>query len=80
VIRDVFLNYPKYLDGAKELAKNNKEKFGIENMTKVFDSLLTKYDIYNKVQPKLKQINLPELKKVELPKLKKIELPKLKKV
>jgi hypothetical protein len=80
VIRDVFLNYPKYLDGAKELAKNNKEKFGIENMTKVFDSILTKYDIYNKVQPKLKQINLPQLKKVELPKLKKIELPKLKKV
>jgi hypothetical protein len=49
-------------------------------MTEVFDSILKRYDVYSKVQPKLKQINLPQLKKVELPKLKKIELPKLKKV
>ena len=49
-------------------------------MTNIFDTVLSKYDVYNKIQPKMKQIQLPKLKKVELPKLKKIELPKLNKV
>jgi glycosyltransferase involved in cell wall biosynthesis len=80
VIKDVYSNYDKYKTAAEGLAKYNKRNFGLKVMTEVFDSILKRYDVYSKVQPKLKQINLPQLKKVELPKLKKIELPKLKKV
>jgi hypothetical protein len=79
-IRDVYFNYDKYKAAAEGLANYNKRNFGLKVMTEVFDSILKRYDVYNKVQPKLKQINLPQLKKVELPKLKKIELPNLKKV
>jgi len=80
VIRDVYSNYNEYVKGAEELARENKANFSISAMTGVFDNMLQRYDIYNKVQPKLKKIELPKLKKVELPKLKKVELPKLKKV
>jgi hypothetical protein len=80
VVRDVYKNYNEYKESAVELAKNNKEMFSISAMTESFHNLLQRYNIYNKVQPKLKQIELPKLRKVELPKLKKIELPKLKKV
>jgi hypothetical protein len=77
VIKDVHNNYDEYKKGALELAKENKKEFSISAMTNVFDNMLARYDIYNKVQPKLKKLQLPKLKKVELPKLKKIELPKL---
>jgi hypothetical protein len=80
VIRDVYNNYDEYKRSAVELAKENKQTFSISAMTDVFAKVLQKYDIYNKIQPKLKQIELPKLKKIELPKLKKVELPKLKKV
>ena len=80
VIKDVYNNYDKYKIAAEGLAKYNKRNFGLKVMTDVFDSILKRYDVYSKAQPKLKQINLPQLKKVELPKLKKIELPNLKKV
>jgi len=79
-IRNVYKNYDNYKQGADTLATNNKKNFSLHAMTNSFDTMLKKYDIYNKVQPKLKQIELPKLKKVELPKLKKIELPKLNKV
>ena len=72
VIRDVYSNYDEYKKGAMELAKYNKEHFSISAMTRLFDNLLQRYNIYNKVQPKLKKIELPKLKKVELPKLKKV--------
>ena len=62
------------------MAKFNKSNFDLKNMTKVFDSLLTKYDVYNKIQPKFQQLQLPKLKTIDLPKLKKMELPKLKAV
>jgi glycosyltransferase involved in cell wall biosynthesis len=80
IIKDVYNNYDRYKVGAQQLAKYNKENFGLKNMTNIFDTVLSKYDVYNKIQPKMKQIQLPKLKKVELPKLKKIELPKLNKV
>ena len=80
VIRDVYSNYNEYVKGAEELARENKANFSISAMTNSFDRMLQRYDIYNKIKPKLKQIELPKLKKIELPKLKKIELPKLKKV
>ena len=80
VIKDVYTNYNKYLQAAKELAKSVKENFSLSKMTEKYDELFNRYGIYDKVQPKLKQIELPKLKKIELPKLKKIELPKLKPV
>lgn len=80
IIRDVYKSYDNYIQPAKILAKNIKQNFSLSKMKEKYDELFQKYSIYNKVQPKLKQINLPKLKKVELPKLKKIELPKLKKV
>jgi hypothetical protein len=80
VIRDVYSNYNEYVKGAEELARENKANFSISAMTNSFDRMLQRYDIYNKIKPKIKQIELPKLKKIELPKLKKIELPKLKKV
>ena len=80
VIRDVYKNYSSYKKNAEGLAKHNKENFGLASMTNSFNGLLAKYSVYDKVQPKMKKIELPKLKKVELPKLKKIELPKLQKV
>jgi hypothetical protein len=80
IIKDVYNNYDRYKVGAQGLAKFNKSNFDLKNMTKVFDSLLTKYDVYNKTQPKFQQLQLPKLKTIDLPKLKKMELPKLKAV
>jgi glycosyltransferase involved in cell wall biosynthesis len=80
IIKDVYNNYDRYKVGAQALAKFNKSNFDLKNMTKVFDSLLTKYDVYNKTQPKFQQLQLPKLKTIDLPKLKKMELPKLKAV
>ena len=73
IIKDVYFNYDKYKVKAFQLGEQNKQNFGLEKMTKEFDTLLSQYDVYNKIQPKLKQINLPKLKKVELPKLKKVD-------
>ena len=80
VIKDVYSNYDKYTKPAQELSKRVRDNFSLSKMTDAYDSLFNKYSIYDKVQPKLKSINLPKLKKVELPKLKKVELPKLKKL
>ena len=79
-IRDVYQNYDKYKSAALALAKYNKQNFSLSNMTMLFDGILSKYNIYDKAQPKLKKIELPKLQKVDLPKLKKIELPKLKSI
>jgi hypothetical protein len=73
IIKDVYNNYNTYKIGAQQLGKYNKQNFGLQSMTKLFDTLLSKYDVYNKIQPKMKQIQLPKLKKIELPKLKKVE-------
>ena len=80
IIKDMYTNYDKYKKDAFQLGEQNKQNFGLKSMTKLFDTILSKYNVYNVIVPKLKQIQLPKLKKVELPKLKKIELPKLKKV
>jgi len=80
IIKDVYNNYDKYKTAAQQLGKHNKKTFGLENMTNIFDNILVKYDVYSKIQPKMKQIQLPKLKKLELPNLKKVELPNLKTV
>jgi glycosyltransferase involved in cell wall biosynthesis len=62
IIKDVYKNYDKYKTKASDLAKYNKQNFSLSKMTEIFDILLNKYGIYNKVQPKFEQLKLPKLK------------------
>ena len=61
-IKDVYKNYDKYKIEAFQLGKQNKQNFGLEKMTKLFDSILNQYGIYTKMQPKFQQLQLPKLK------------------
>jgi glycosyltransferase involved in cell wall biosynthesis len=61
-IKDVYKNYDKYKKESIKLGKNNKKIFGLEKMTEGFNEILSRYDIYNKIQPKFSQIQLPKLK------------------
>ncbi len=61
-IKDVYKNYDKYKVASYQLGKQNKQNFGLEKMTKLFDGILNQYGIYTKVQPKFQQIQLPKLK------------------
>jgi glycosyltransferase involved in cell wall biosynthesis len=62
VIKDVYSNYDKYKIASLHLGKQNKQNFSLSKMTEMFDVLLNKYGIYNKVQPKFDQLKLPKLK------------------
>jgi len=62
VIKDVYKNYDKYKTAAFQLGKQNKQNFGLKNMTKIFDKILSNYDVYNKTQPKFQKLQLPKLK------------------
>jgi glycosyltransferase involved in cell wall biosynthesis len=62
VIKDVYSNYDKYKVTSLQLGKQNKQNFSLSKMTEIFDVLLNKYGIYNKVQPKFDQLKLPKLK------------------
>lgn len=61
-IKDVYKNYDKYKIQSFQLGKQNKQNFGLEKMTKLFDGILNQYGIYTKVQPKFQQLQLPKLK------------------
>lgn len=61
-IKDVYKNYDKYKVEASKLGKYNKQNFGLEKMTKLFDVILNQYGIYTKIQPKFQQLQLPKLK------------------
>jgi glycosyltransferase involved in cell wall biosynthesis len=61
-IKDVYKNYDKYKTASFQLGKQNKQNFGLEKMTKLFDGILDKYGIYTKLQPKFQQLQLPKLK------------------
>jgi glycosyltransferase involved in cell wall biosynthesis len=61
-IKDVYKNYEKYKTASLQLGKQNKQNFGLEKMTKLFDGILNQYGIYNKIQPKFQQLQLPKLK------------------
>jgi glycosyltransferase involved in cell wall biosynthesis len=61
-IKDVYKNYDKYKTVAFQLGKQNKQNFGLEKMTKLFDVILNQYGIYSKIQPKFQQLQLPKLK------------------
>ena len=62
LIKDVYKNYDKYKTASFQLGKQNKQNFGLEKMTKLFDTILNQYGIYTKVQPKFQQLQLPKLK------------------
>jgi len=61
-IKDVYKNYDKYKTASFQLGKQNKQIFSLEKMTKLFDGILNQYGIYNKIQPKFQQLQLPKLK------------------
>jgi len=61
-IKDVYKNYDKYKVESFQLGKQNKQNFGLEKMTKLFDIILNQYGIYSKIQPKFQQLQLPKLK------------------
>jgi glycosyltransferase involved in cell wall biosynthesis len=61
-IKDVYKNYDKYKVDSFQLGKQNKQNFSLEKMTKLFDIILNQYGIYNKIQPKFQQLQLPKLK------------------
>jgi glycosyltransferase involved in cell wall biosynthesis len=61
-IKDVYKNYDKYKAESFQLGKQNKQNFGLEKMTKLFDVILNQYGIYTKIQPKFQQLQLPKLK------------------
>ena len=61
-IKDVYKNYDKYKVDSFQLGKQNKQNFSLEKMTKLFDTILNHYGIYNKIQPKFQQLQLPKLK------------------
>jgi len=61
-IKDVYKNYDKYKTAAFQLGKQNKQNFSLTKMTKLFDTILDKYGIYSKIQPKFQQLQLPKLK------------------
>jgi len=61
-IKDVYKNYDKYKKESIKLGNNNKKIFGLKKMTEGFNEILSRYDIYNKIQPKFQQLQLPKLK------------------
>jgi glycosyltransferase involved in cell wall biosynthesis len=62
IIKDVYKNYDKYKSEASKLGKYNLETFSLSKMTEGFDAILNQYSIYNKIQPKFQQLQLPKLK------------------
>jgi glycosyltransferase involved in cell wall biosynthesis len=62
IIKDVYKNYDKYKSEASKLGKYNLATFSLSKMTEGFDSILNQYSIYNKIQPKFQQLQLPKLK------------------
>ena len=60
--KDIYTNYDKYKTPAYQLGKQNLQNFGLEKMTKLFDTILTNY------VPPIKQfipLNLPNFEIVE---------------
>jgi glycosyltransferase involved in cell wall biosynthesis len=59
---DIYKGYDKYKTASQQLGKQNQQNFGLEKMTKLFDTILTNY------VPTIKQfipLNLPKLTKVD---------------
>jgi glycosyltransferase involved in cell wall biosynthesis len=61
-LTDIYKGYDKYKTASQQLGKQNQQNFGLEKMTKLFDTILTNY------VPTIKQfipLNLPKLTKVD---------------
>jgi len=77
----VFNNLQKYKEPTRKLAMANSGKFSLNNMTKVFKTILEKYLPKFEEAPKAINLSLPKLKKVgEVKKPSKVTLPKLKRM
>jgi glycosyltransferase involved in cell wall biosynthesis len=67
ILDNVYINYKKYLDGAKRQAYRSRTEFSLEKMGEKLNAIL------DERVPKQVALKLPQLKKIELPKLKKVE-------
>jgi glycosyltransferase involved in cell wall biosynthesis len=67
ILKDVYTDYKKFLDGAKRQAYRSRTEFSLDKMEEKLIELID-----NKI-PKPVALKLPQLKKIELPKLKKVE-------
>jgi glycosyltransferase involved in cell wall biosynthesis len=65
VLKDVYNNYKKFVDGAKKQSYRSRTEFNIDKMGELLISIL------DKNVPKPLELKLPQLKKIELPKLNK---------
>ena len=76
VLKDVWMNYPRYEQRAKKQGSINRSKFKLSNMGDVFNNILNHY------LPSFKSStgNLPTLKKIDNTSSPKIKLPKLKNI
>jgi hypothetical protein len=59
---DVFNNYNGYTEKSKGLVKNTLNRFTLEKMNEVFDSIMKSYVVE---QPKIVPIKLPKLEKIK---------------
>ena len=60
----LFKHYKKYIIPAKKLKHENKDKFSFDAMVESLKTILEKYVVNIKPQPKLSKLSLPKLKKV----------------
>ena len=67
VLKDIYKDYKKYLDGAKRQAYRSRTEFSLEKMGEKLNAIL------DERVPKQVALKLPQLKKIELPKLKKVD-------
>ena len=67
ILKDIYKDYKKYLDGAKRQAYRSRTEFSLEKMAEKLNAM------FDEKIPKQVALKLPQLKKIELPKLKKAE-------
>jgi glycosyltransferase involved in cell wall biosynthesis len=65
ILKDVYNNYKKFIDGAKKQSYRSRTEFNLDKMGELLINIL------DKNVPKPLELKLPQLKKIELPKLNK---------
>ena len=78
MLKDVWMNYPRYEQRAKKQGSINRNRFKLSDMKNLFQKIIEKSipEFSQEVKlklPKLNKSNNSELPKVKLPKLKKVE-------
>jgi glycosyltransferase involved in cell wall biosynthesis len=61
ILKDIYNNYKKYIDGAKKQSYRSRTEFSLDKMEELLLNIL------DKNAPKPLELKLPQLKKVELP-------------